>query len=64
MICSTFNQFALSGIMNLYDGKLDNISYFGMTGLYLAVTTLGLLLLLVYSNLVIGEPRVSSIHLE
>ena len=44
MIWSTFNQFALSGrytIMNFNDGKLDNISNFGITGVYLAGTTLG-----------------------
>jgi hypothetical protein len=44
MIWSTLNQFALSGrytIMNFNDGKLDNISNFGVTGLYLAGTTLG-----------------------
>lgn len=44
MIWSTFNQFALSGrytIMNFNDGKLDNISNFGVTGVYLAGTTLG-----------------------
>jgi hypothetical protein len=44
MIWSTLNQFALSGrytIMNFNDGKLDNISNFGITGVYLAGTTLG-----------------------
>ena len=44
MIWSTFNQFALSGrytLMNFNDGKLDNISNFGITGVYLAGTTLG-----------------------
>lgn len=44
MIWSTFNQFALSGrytIMNFNDGKLDNISNFGITGVYLGGTTLG-----------------------
>lgn len=43
MIWSTLNQFALSGrytIMNFNDGKLDNISNFGVTGVYLAGTTL------------------------
>ncbi len=44
MIWSTLNQFALSGrytIMNFNNGKLDNISNFGITGVYLAGTTLG-----------------------
>lgn len=44
MIWSTFNQFALSGrytIMNFNDGKLDNISNFGITGVYLAGIPLG-----------------------
>ena len=44
MIWSTFNQFAVSGrytLMNFNDGKLDNISNFGVTGVYLAGTTLG-----------------------
>ena len=44
MIWSTLNQFALSGrytIMNFNDGKLDNISNFGITGVYLGGTTLG-----------------------
>jgi len=44
MIWSTFNQFAVSGrytLMNFNDGKLDNISNFGITGVYLAGTTLG-----------------------
>lgn len=44
MIWSTLNQFALSGrytLMNFNDGKLDNISNFGITGVYLAGTTLG-----------------------
>ncbi len=44
MIWSTLNQFALSGrytVMNFNDGKLDNISNFGITGVYLAGTTLG-----------------------
>lgn len=44
MIWSTLNQFAVSGrytIMNFNDGKLDNISNFGITGVYLAGTTLG-----------------------
>jgi len=44
MIWSTLNQFALSGrytIMNFNDGKLDNISNFGITGVYLAGIPLG-----------------------
>lgn len=44
MIWSTFNQFAVSGrytLMNFNDGKLDNISNFGITGVYLGGTTLG-----------------------
>lgn len=44
MIWSTLNQFALSGrytLMNFNDGKLDNISNFGITGVYLGGTTLG-----------------------
>ena len=44
MIWSTLNQFALSGrytMMNFNDGKLDNISNFGITGVYLGGTTLG-----------------------
>jgi len=44
MIWSTLNQFAVSGrytIMNFNSGKLDNISNFGVTGVYLAGTTLG-----------------------
>lgn len=44
MIWSTFNQFALSGrytIMNFNNGKLDNISNFGITGVYLAGIPLG-----------------------
>ena len=44
MIWSTLNQFAISGrytIMNFNNGKLDNISNFGITGVYLAGTTLG-----------------------
>ena len=44
MIWSTLNQFAVSGrytLMNFNDGKLDNISNFGVTGVYLAGTTLG-----------------------
>ena len=44
MIWSTFNQFAVSGrytMMNFNGGKLDNISNFGITGVYLAGTTLG-----------------------
>lgn len=44
MIWSTLNQFAISGrytMMNFNDGKLDNISNFGITGVYLAGTTLG-----------------------
>jgi hypothetical protein len=44
MIWSTLNQFALSGrytVMNFNNGKLDNISNFGITGVYLAGTTLG-----------------------
>jgi hypothetical protein len=44
MIWSTLNQFAVSGrytIMNFNGGKLDNISNFGVTGVYLAGTTLG-----------------------
>ncbi len=46
MIWSTLNQFALSGrytMMNFNGGKLDNISNFGITGVYLAGTTLGFL---------------------
>ena len=44
MIWSTLNQFAVSGrytIMNFNDGKLDNISNFGITGVYLAGIPLG-----------------------
>jgi hypothetical protein len=44
MIWSTFNQFALSGrytIINFNNGKLDNISNFGITGVYLAGIPLG-----------------------
>jgi hypothetical protein len=44
MIWSTLNQFAVSGrytMMNFNGGKLDNISNFGITGVYLSGTTLG-----------------------
>lgn len=44
MIWSTFDQFALSGrytMMNFNDGKLQSISNFGLTGVYLGGNVLG-----------------------
>jgi hypothetical protein len=44
MIWSTFDQFALSGrytIMNFNEGKLQSISNYGITGVYLGGTMLG-----------------------
>ena len=44
MIWSTFDQFALSGrytMMNFNDGKLQSISNFGLTGVYLGGNILG-----------------------
>ena len=44
MIWSTFDQFALSGrytLMNFESGKMQSISNFGITGVYLGGTTLG-----------------------
>jgi len=44
MIWSTFDQFALSGrytLMNFNEGKLQSISNFGLTGVYLGGNILG-----------------------